>query len=377
MSRRPRLCLFVEYLYPVVSQGRVPFAGGIEVQLAHLGRGLASMGFEVLAVTCDFGQPDGLEVDGMRLLKCYPAQGGIPVLRFFHPRLTRGIAALRRADADVYITQGASLWSGIVRDTARAMGRRFLWLVGHDQDLIASLPELRRWRDRTWVRRAIRGADAIVSQTERQRVALRQVYGRESEVIPNPVELPPAPGVHRDGGPPTVAWLATYKPSKHPEWFTRFAERHPGIRCRMAGVVPVPPLTLECWDAARAAAARLGNLEVLPTIPHDQVGGFLDVASLFAHSSPAEGFPNTFLEAWARGIPTVTAFDPDGVIERERLGACRLDYDAWEAELERRLADPALRAAEGARARAHAEAHHSPDVILTRHTRVLERLLAR
>jgi glycosyltransferase involved in cell wall biosynthesis len=355
--------MFVEFLYPVVSRGQVPFAGGIEVQLALLGRGLARNGFDVTAVTCDYGQPDGLEVDGIRLLKSYPPLGGLPVVRFLHPRLTRGIGALRRANADVYIVQGAALWTGIVRDLAAAMGRRFVWLVGHDHDVLASLPELSNWRDRVWVRRAIRGADRIVSQTEKQRRVLRETYGRESEVIPNPVELPAAGLVVDAGGPASVAWLATYKPSKRPEWFTRFAERHPDVHCRMAGVIPDPPLTRECWEEARAVAARCANLEVLPTIPHERIGEFLRGATLFAHSSPAEGFPNAFLEAWAQGLPCVTSFDPDGLIERERLGACRDDYGRWEAELERRIAEPALRREEGARARSYAVAHHDPDAI--------------
>ena len=72
----------------------------------------------------------------------------------------------------------------------------------------------------------------------------------------------------------------------------------------------------------------------------------------------------------------MTSFDPDGAIERERLGACRGDYAAWEAELERRIADPALRAAEGARARAHAEAHHAPGVIQVQLAQVLRAALA-
>jgi glycosyltransferase involved in cell wall biosynthesis len=373
----PRVGLFVEYLYPVVSEGRVPFAGGIEVQLALLGRGLATNGFDVRVVTCDFGQPEGLEVGGMRLLKSYPPQGGLPVARFFHPRLTKGIAALRRADADLYLVQGAGLWPGIVCDVAHAMGRRFLWLVGHDHDVLPALPDVHGWRDRTWARRAIRHADAIVSQTEKQRRLLREAYGRDSVPIANPVDLPPPAEVVDASRPPALAWLATYKPSKRPEWFTRFAESHPDVPCRMAGVVPVPPLTTECWDAARAVAARCPNLEVLPTIAHERIGEFLRGATLFAHSSPAEGFPNAFLEAWAHGLPTVTCFDPDGLIEREQLGACRDGYDAWAAALERRIADPARRAAEGARARAWVETHHAPAVIHAALARVVRDTLTK
>lgn len=374
-ARRPRICLFSEYLYPVLSRGRVPFAGGAEVQLARLGKGLAECGFDVSAVTCDFGQPDGLHVDGMTLHTCYPPTSPIPVVRFFHPRLTGGLAALRRADADLYLFQGAALWAGVVRDVAAAMGRRFVWLVAHDNDVMATLPDVHGWRDRTWVRRAIRRADAVVSQTEWQRQRLHADFGRDSVVIPNPVDTPPPDRMARVEGPPSVAWLATYKPSKRPDWFTRFAERHPHVPCRMAGVIPVPPLSTEEWDRARAMAERLPNLEVLPTLPRERVSDFLRSVTVFAHTSPAEGFPNAFLEAWAHGLPSVTAFDPDGLIERERIGACRNDYATWEHELERRLSDASLRVSEGARARAYVVREHDPQVILARVAEVMRTVL--
>lgn len=377
MPKRPHVCIYAEYLYPVVSRGQVPFAGGIEVQLAHVGRGLVKRGFEVSVVTCDFGQPDGLRIDGMELLKSYSLGAGIPVVRFFHPRLTRSLAKLRQANADVYIFQGAALWAGIVRDVAASMGRRFVWMVGHDHDVLASLPDVHGPRDRTWVKRAILRADAVITQTEKQRRLLREQFGRDSMAIANAVEVPPIEHLADTHSPGPVAWLATYKPSKRPEWFTRFAQRHPGVECRMAGVVPMPPHDDRCWQDAQEVAQRTPNLKVQPTIPHEEVGEFLRGCSIFTHSSPAEGFPNVFLEAWAHGLPSVTCFDPDGVIQRERLGICHDDYDAWERAIEERLVDPSIRCAEGARARAHIERHHAPDHINERLAEVIQEILGR
>ncbi len=377
MTRAPRVCMFAEFLYPVVSGGRVPFAGGIEVQLAHLGRGLARRGFDVRIVTCDYGQPDPFVTDGLILHKAYPAGGGIPVLRFFHPRLTLGLSALWRADADVYLFQGAALWAGLVHAVARARGRRFVWLTGHDHDVQAALPDVHGLRDRWLVRRAMRGADVIVAQTRVQQQRLRADFGLESTVIMNPVEIPPASAMEDAASGTRLVWLSTYKPAKRPEWFTRFAERHPTTPCRMAGVVLDTAASEAAYRDARAVAARCPNLSVEGTVPHERIGEVFAGAALFAHSSPAEGFPNTLLECWARALPSVSAFDPDGIVEREGLGAYRAEYDAWEAEVQRFLTDPARRREAGARARAWVVAHHAPDVIHDALATLLRRLLKR
>ena len=369
--------MFVEFLYPVVSNGRVPFVGGIEVQLTLMGRGLARRGFDVHVVTCDYGQPDAFDAGGLTLHKSYPPTGGIPGLRFFHPRLTLGLSALWRVDADVYLFRSAGLWAGLVHALARARGRRFVWLTGHDHDVRRELPDVHGLRDRWFVERAMRGADRIVTQTRAQQERLRADWGLESTVIMNSVELPPAAELLDPGAGTDVVWLSTYKAVKRPEWFTRFAERHPGVPCRMAGVVPGAPLDDAAFRAAQSVTTRVPSLSVQGAIAHERIGDFLAGAAVFAHTSPAEGFPNTLLECWARGLPAVSSFDPDGIVERERLGACREDYSGWEAELERRLADAELRRAEGTRARAWTAAHHAPEVVHEALAELLRDVLAR
>lgn len=376
MTRAPRVCMYVEFLYPVVSQGRVPFAGGIEVQLTLMGRGLAQRGFDVHVVTCDYGQPDRLEVEGLTLLKSYPPSGGLPVLRFFHPRLTKGLAGLWRSDADVYLFRGAALWAGLVALVARLRGRRFVWLTGHDHDVRRDLPDVHGARDRALVFNAIRSADAIVTQTRLQQERLLADFGRRSTVIMNSVEVVPADRIRDAGSGDTLVWLSTYKSEKRPEWFTRFAERHPDVRCRMIGVVPDTAVGRAAHEAARAVAARCPNLSVEGPIPHERIDEAFVGAALFAHSSPVEGFPNTLLESWSRGVPAVSCVDPDGIVERERLGACHTDEDAWARAIEQRWADAGLRRVEGARARAWVEEHHAPDVVHEALARVIRGVMS-
>jgi glycosyltransferase involved in cell wall biosynthesis len=89
-----------------------------------------------------------------------------------------------------------------------------------------------------------------------------------------------------------------------------------------------------------------------------------------------EGFSNTMLEAWAHGVPSVSAVDPDGVVVREGLGEVVDGLEGLDSAVRRMLADPAGRAAAGARARAHVRRHHAPDAVIDRLAALLDRVVA-
>ena len=148
--------------------------------------------------------------------------------------------------------------------------------------------------------------------------------------------------------------------------------RMPAQRFVMAGVIPPPPLSPAVFDATRALARTLPNLEVRGHLDRRQLGEFLTTSGLFLHTSEIEGFPNTMLEAWAHGLPTVSVVDPDGIVSRERFGELAGDPDAMEAAVTRWMADPERRRSAGARARAYVERAHAPDAIVDRVAAVLD-----
>lgn len=371
---RGRICIYAPYAYPLFTQGRVEFTGGAEVQQVAIARGLAARGFEVHLATCDYGQPPHVLLDGITVHRTYRPDAGVPVLRFFHPRLTRVLAALTAADAEAYYVRGSGFPAGITHDVARARGAAFVLGAAHDHDARRTLPLQNNPRDRWWYRRALRGAWTVVAQTETQRRMFASEFGRTSEVIPNLVEVPAVAGAAAGEGP--VVWLATYKPSKRPDWFTELARRMPDHRFVMCGVIPIPPDTRDAWDAARRSAEACPNLEVRGYVDHDRIGELFRSAALFVHTSPVEGFPNTVLEAWAHGVPSVTAVDPDGVVVREGLGEVADGLPAMEAAIRRLLADPAGRTAAGARARGYVERHHAPTAVLDRLATLFDRVVA-
>jgi glycosyltransferase involved in cell wall biosynthesis len=359
MSDRGRICFYAPYLYPVAVKSPVKVAGGTEIRQWALARGLAQRGFDVTVVTCDFGQPPVSLHRGVRLLRTYSLEAGIPGLRFAYPRLWKAMRTLHGASADVYVANGAGIPTGWAYDVARARGSRFAFLAASDYDALYSLPFVTKRRDRWWYLRALRGADARVAQTELQQALFRDNFGIETQVIANPVEPPLRPV---DAGMnDTVLWLSTYKPHKRPEWFTDLARRLPHLRFVMVGGLPDFGESRGSWNDARRAATSCPNLEVHGFVDHDRIGELLSQAAIFVHTSPAEGFPMTLLETWSYGVPCVTTVDPGGTVLKHGIGDFVNSRDELVEAVERNMADPARRTRLGARARAYVEQYHGPD----------------
>jgi glycosyltransferase involved in cell wall biosynthesis len=278
-------------------------------------------------------------------------------------------------DAEVYYVSGSGMPAGLAYEVARWRRAGFINHAASDYDLLRSAPRRSGTRDRWWYRRAIRGADALLAQTEFQKQGFASMFGLGSEVLPNLVEIPARAVDPGQGGP--IVWLGTYKSIKRPEWFTRLARDLPEQRFVMVGVVPPPPLTQQHWDAARAAARDLPNLEMRGFMDHDQLEKLFRTASVLVHTSPVEGFSNVMLEAWSYGLPTISCVDPDDIVKRECLGDAVGEYADLVSAVRRRMSDPAGRREAGARARAYVMARHAPGVVLDRLAGILDRVVGK
>jgi len=374
MNRPLKVCFHAPFLWPLWSENGLEFTGGAETQQAKLARGLAARGLAVTVVSCDYGQPSVVVVDGVRVIRTYRLSAGPPGVRFLYPRLARTIAALRRADADVYYVRGSGIEAGESYEVARASRKAFVFGAAHDNDALASMPALYGLRDRWWYRRALHGARTVVAQTEHQRRLFHDQHGIDAELVRNLVEVhgcEPAPDAN------TVVWLGTYKQSKRPDWFVELARALPALRFRMYGIVPIPPDTTAVWEATRRAAAELPQLEVHGYLNPARVAEFYRHAALFVHTSPAEGFPNTLLEAWACGVPSISCVDPDGRVALEGMGEVVGDLPALVRAVEGWMRDAGRRREAGAKARAYVAREHAPGATLDRLAEIFARAAGR
>jgi len=288
--------------------------GGEAVQQTLLGRALTRRGHEVSMVVADYGQPDGARWEGIQVFGAYRLDAGVPVLRFFHPRWTGWWSALKRADADIYYTSCAGMHVGLVALFCRRFRKRFVFRVASDADCDASRLLVPFARDRWLYAYGLRRADAILVQSVAQKHALRRNYGVASRVARMLVEKPlAAPARDID-----VLWVSNIRREKRPDRMLELAWQLPQVNVHMAGG------SLRAEEALFAeiegAAGAIPNITFHGRLPYWDVNELYGRSKLLVNTSDVEGFPNTYLQAWIRGVPVVTLIDPDGVIAREGLG---------------------------------------------------------
>jgi glycosyltransferase involved in cell wall biosynthesis len=301
-------------LAPEFEQHRI---GGAQLQQTLLAKALARRGFAVSMVVGDYGQPDGAIWNGVRTYKAYSANEGIPLVRFVHPRWTKLCAALRRAAADVYYVSCAGAQVGQVAMWAARNGRRMIFRVASDADCDPRRLLISFWRDRKLYEYGLRRAGAILAQSVRQQELLRNNYGVDSSLTASLVDAPERvlPFAERNI---SLLWVSNIQQWKRPEMFLDLAQRLPGCSASMIG--GAVPKTGNLYQRISACAARVGSLTFQGQLSYRATSQVFDRARVFVNTSEFEGFPNTFLQAWVRGIPVVSFFDPDGVIRREGLG---------------------------------------------------------
>ncbi|MFO1207014.1 MAG: glycosyltransferase family 4 protein [Burkholderiales bacterium] len=352
------ICFVAPAAYPILARDReIALVGGAEVQQCTLAREFARRGWRVSMTCMDFGQPDGIEIDGVTVHRMHAPQAGLPVLRFVHPRLTSLWSAMSRADADVYYQRAVGPATGFVAAFAAAHGRLSIYSGASDPDFEPALPSLRYARDRVICRWGLRHVGAIVTQTPRQQRACLEAYGRESTVIPSCYAHQ---GAAADKNGP-VLWVGALAERKRPDLLVELARLVPERRFKLIGGGDP-----RSEHRLRALGAGLRNLEIVGFVPHADIERHFDGASVLVNTSPAEGFPNTFLQAWSRGMPTLSFFDAEASHEGQAVGLRAADLPSMAAGLRKLLQSPGSEWDEqGARCRRYLAANHRVEVVVS------------
>ncbi len=376
--RKPHVCFVAPFAWPVFSGDRnIKLVGGAEVQQSILMRLLQRQGHRVSLVCLDFGQPQGAVVDGITVYKAYRYEAGIPLLRFIHPRLTSVWKALGAADADIYYQRSAGMLTAVVAEFCRRNGKRSIYAGASDMDFQRGKQQIRYARDRWLYDWGLARVDRVVVQNAVQLESCRAGYGREATLIRSCYVPPEGSAGSQPGRGDAVLWVGTVHDYKRPEMLLEIARRLPQRRFVMIGGSAAPGGMLRAgyYEGIRDAAALLPNVEFKGFLPLADVEKQFDRGRILLNTSVYEGMPNIFLQAWARGIPTVATVDVGARVDGKELYRSICGAEDGAAEVERLFADELHWARASTRSLEYFEREHSPGGVIARYERLFEEVL--
>jgi glycosyltransferase involved in cell wall biosynthesis len=368
--RGVRICFVAHSSYGVLCGNGEGHIGGIERQQALMARWFALRGHRVSMLTWDDGQVDGEEIDGVRVHTICRRGAGLRGLRFFHPRWTGLVSAMRRTDAEVYYQNCGEYVTGQVGLWCRGNGRKFVYSVANDPDCDQGLPEMHTIRERVLYRYGLKHADRVIVQTVRQQKMLREGFGRESTLIPMPCRGPMngeyvAPVLAGERAR-RVLWIGRICEQKRPDRLAELARQCPELAFDLVG--PAGAGEYVRWAMAQITA--LPNVTYHGPAAMDEVGAYYRRAACMVCTSAFEGFPNTFLEAWSHGLPIVSTFDPDGLIAERALGVVACDVRDLASGLRSLLGTSAEWQRMSGNARRYYEENHTVEAVMPRFERL-------
>jgi len=168
--------------------------------------------------------------------------------------------------------------------------------------------------------RAMKGVDLAFSQNKFQEANIRNNFGLESFKMISGHPLPKSSATKLKTKPiKNILWCANWGKHKRPELFVDLAREmeNSSYNFIMLG-----------GHSDKSYVDRLlqncpQNLKVTGQLPFKEALTYFSGASLFVNtSSPdGDGFPNTFIQSWLRGVPVLSfGFNPDEVITENKLG---------------------------------------------------------
>lgn len=366
-----KICFVALYAFPLLAKYRdVQVIGGAELQMVVVAKHLAARGHLISMVCLDYGQEDQIDIDGIRVYKAFKPNEGIPVLRFFHPRLTSIWRCLDAADADLYYQQTAGMLTGVVARFCKVRQKKSVFASASNPDLWINTTRIDYARDRYIYSYGLRTVDRIFVQNGEQALLCKNNFGRSANLVRNCYDVPTPKNI--EARRVSIVWVSTVRTVKRPEIFLELALALPELKFKMIGGPDDSNSAL--FESIQARASSMENVEFLGFVPFNETERHFDEAMVVVNTSDSEGVPNALLQAWARGVPTVSFIDPGAEIDSVPVGRIVRDLPAMISAVRELADDENARRSEGLRAIKYIKLYHASAVIIPEYERLFREI---
>jgi glycosyltransferase involved in cell wall biosynthesis len=312
-STRIKICFVAPKAYPLFNPDakniKNPF-GGSEVDLYLLAVELAKdIQFEISFIVADYGQGDSETVENVKVIKSLNFDKNV------FSGMFRIWSAMRKADARIYIIKTASSGVPFTAIFCRLYGRAFVYRTASRYECDGEYA--RRYPVLGWAfNRSLRSAKLVFTQNQTDRENLLRTTGISSVFIRNGHHIERLSDSNRD----IILWVGRSDSKKNPQLFLDLAEQFPDEKFVMLCPKAIGDKN---YIQLIIRARTMKNLEFIPLVPFQKTGDYFMRAKVFVCTSQAEGFPNTYIQAWINAVPVLSLeVNPDGLFDKFGCGIC-------------------------------------------------------
>jgi glycosyltransferase involved in cell wall biosynthesis len=370
--KKVKVCFCALSAYPILAGSDIQFIGGAELRQLLIAKELIARGHDVSLISFDYGQQSLEIIDGIKVYRTIPTQ---ITFKNIHTLLSAAYliwGALKKADADIYYHSCQGLLTGVIALFCKVHRKKFVYQLASDMDADEKYLKELGVTSKIAYALGLKGADRVFTQSTYQQDLMRKNFGLHTEIIKNPF---PISGEIKStkSEPPIVLWVGTIKPEwKQPEVFLNLAQALPEIRFQMVGG---PSAKIQYYEQIKEKASVIKNLQFVGFVPYSEVNRYFNSASIFVNTSLIEGFPNTFLQAWAHCVPVVSLnVDPDEVICKYSLGYHSRTFETLIENVKTLVYDKRTREVMGRNGRRYLECEHEISKVVDKYLKFFDEM---
>lgn len=363
--KKIKICIISEEAYPYF-KGKG--SGGSELQMTLLAKNLLVKGYEIYFITFS---KEGNFFENMKGINVYnPYFNKKKGWTHFLPNnLYKFLSVLKKIEADIYIQRAGPLTTFLIK----IFRKKYVYSVSDNNSVTSNL-KIKKISDLKYIFHilSIKFASCVFCQTEYQRKALMNYTSLKSKVIRN-IFIPNRK--YKLEKKRTILWVGRIIPIKSPEIYIELAKSLPNYNFKMIGGKSFGDE--QYYKQIHDSTKTISNLEFLGPIPHDKIYEFYAEAGLFINTSSSEGFPNTFLEAWANKTPIISLnFDPDEVISKNELGFYCSNFEELKVNTNKLMNNDDLRERMSINSLKYVEINHGAEKIIKDYEKAFKILIS-
>ncbi|WP_020529664.1 glycosyltransferase family 4 protein [Flexithrix dorotheae] len=298
------------------------YKGGAETQCYYLARELLSRNWQVYYIFESQTKIYKVDSSGI-ILRSIPKRKGY--LKWLNSSSLR--STMEEIKADFWYSRANISYLIFLVKFANKIGGKVIWAFSRDSQFALNWKQQRNASllinlynvvNQLFFFNALKKTDIILLQTVHQHNLLRQYRKLEGQVIYNahPVEQIQ---LNSDKRKKQLLWIGRLRPFKRPDRLIELAkvlEDH-NISMKVIGKVSMDKYGL----MLKKYSDETDHLLLLGELKPEEVQKMLLESMFLINTSEYEGFSNTFIEAWLRGVPVFSfEVDPDNIICENKIG---------------------------------------------------------